>query len=581
MADVSSFSGVSGVTDSAGIGPGDDRDRLNRRISNMKRERTSFEPHWKLLSEWTRPRRGRFEVTDRNRGERRHQNIINSTAIKASGTATAGMFNGVMSPSRPWFVLEDPNDPELSNFEPVRTWFNLVRDRMLRVFSGSNLYNMAPIMILEQLVFGTGCMSHVDDPEKVARFFTHTVGSYVIAQDDRMVVNTVGREFQMTVEQVVRRFSQGDRVTKNISPHVRNMWDQGNVDAWVDVRQMVDENPNFRPTSSLSRNFRWRSVYWEPGSPDRRAMLEEKGFNEFPFYCPRWEVTGEDVYGTNCPGMVALGDVRQLQHQERRKAQAIDKMVTPVMQGPPQLAQARVQHTPGFGVYFDASGDQKGFRPAYEVNLPIQHLTMDQERVERRINEAFFVDLFKAISAMRGVQPRNELELIQRDQERLLELGPVLERMFGDLLEPLVDRTFLQMARTPGLLPPPPQELLGRELKPRFVSILALAQQAAITGSLDRIITVLERLQPLKPEVADKFNADAAIEEYSRVIGTPPKVIVDDEVVAKVRRQRAEEQARAQQMQEAQVAASTAKTAADAKLEDDNLLSRVGEAAGL
>lgn len=396
-----------------------------------------------------------------------------------------------------------------------------------------------------------------------------------------MVVNGVGREFQMTVEQIVRKFSRGDRVTDNISPYVRNLWDQGNLDTWVDVRHMVDENPNFLPTSPLSRDFQFRSVYWEPGNPDRRALLEEKGFQEFPFYCPRWELTGEDVYGTNCPGMVALGDVKQLQHQERRKAQGIDKMVTPVMQGPPQLAQSRVQHTPGFGVYFDAGGDQRGFRPAYEVNLPLQHLTLDQEKVEDRIDQAFHVDLFRAISAMRGVQPRNELELIQRDQERLLELGPVLERQFGDFLEPMVDRTFMQMTRVPGLIPPPPRDLVGRELKPRFVSILALAQQAAVTGSLDRIVSVVERLSPLKPDVVDKFNADVALEEYSKVIGTPPGVIVDDRVVAQNRQARAEAQAQAAEAEQAQAAMSTVKTAADAKLGDDNVLSRMEEAAEL
>ena len=55
-----------------------------------------------------------------------------------------------------------------------------------------------------------------------------------------------------------------------------------------------------------------------------------------------------DVYGAS-PGMDALGDCKQLQHQQRRKGQAIDYQVTPPLQVPGQ--HKLVDYAPG-GITF-------------------------------------------------------------------------------------------------------------------------------------------------------------------------------------------------------------------------------------
>ena len=83
----------------------------NKLTSGMDVERLSFINHYRDLQEFISPRRGRFFETDRNKGTKRHQSIINSIATQALRVAVAGMLNGTMSPSRPWFSLE--------TFDPV------------------------------------------------------------------------------------------------------------------------------------------------------------------------------------------------------------------------------------------------------------------------------------------------------------------------------------------------------------------------------------------------------------------------------------------------------------------------------
>lgn len=551
------------------------RERYQKRMAAMKQEMQSFIDHWKLLSEFVKPRRGRFEMQDRNRGDRRHQSIINSRATRAQQTAVAGMFNGTMAASRPWLVLET-DDPGFMEFGPTKKWFSILQDRMRRLLNDSNLYTNVPIMLDEELLFGTGCMAHEDDPLDLMRFWTPTIGSYVISQGHDGRVNTLGRWFEMTVEQIVSKFSVHGEVSKSISPAVRQQYAEGNYDAWYPVHQFVHPNPDFVIGSDDPTKRTFRSVYYEEGNNDKDAFLETNGYHEFPFYSPRWEITGEDIYGTSCPGMVALGDIRQLQMEERRKAQGIDKMVAPVLHGPAALRSVPIRNEPAGATLYDSGDGSKGLRPVYEVKLPISELTLDIKEVENRINEAYFVDLFRAISAMRGVQPRNELELLQRNQERLVELGPILERQYTDFQNALVARVFGQMWRE-GLVPPPPVEIQGRPLRPRYVSSLALAQNAITTGNIERLFSFINGLaaNPGYAGVTDKADGDQAVDEYARLIGAPMNLVIPDEQVAQTREARAQQLAMQQSAALAEQGSNIAKMASDAKLGDDNVASRL------
>jgi hypothetical protein len=518
------------------------RDYYERRKGDMKLERESFLPHYKELSENISPRRGRFEITDRNRGTKRHKNIINSTGTQALATARAGMFAGVMSPTRPWFDLATP-DREMMKFMPVKVWLRDVAQRMRQVFNAGNLYVMAPSMIGELLQFGTGCMTHVDDEDNVARFYTHTAGSYLISQNDRYEVDTLVREFEMTAEQLATKFG-----IDNVSQAVKTAIDKNNLSAWFPVTHFIEPNDDFRDGNPLAKYKSFKSVHYEPAQQDKNKLLKVSGFDEFPAYVPRWGLTGEDIYGTDCPGMTTLGDVKQLQIQEKRKAQAIDKMVNPPLTGPASVRNVPVSSLPGGLTIYDGDSSRNKLESLYAVNINLADLREDMMKVEKRIDNAFFVDLFLAISNMEGIQPRNELELSERNAERLLQLGPVLERMQGEFLDLLVGRTFNQMIKA-DLLPPPPPEIEGQELKIDYISSLAQAQRAVDTRSIDKLTTFTGGLMSVGLSDGKKFNGDKAIDEYAVLVGTPPELIADDKDIAAQREQEAQLAAQAQQLE--------------------------------
>jgi hypothetical protein len=149
-------------------------------------------------------------------------------------------------------------------------------------------------------------------------------------------------------------------------------------------------------------------------------------------------------------------------------------------------------------------------------------------------------------------------EVAERHEEKLLMLGPVLERLHNEMLSPMIENTFQMMVEA-GIVPTPPKELQGMDLNIEFVSTLAQAQRAIGVGSIDRLLGTVGNMAQLKPEVLDKLNADQIVDTYADMLGVDPNMIIGDESVAIIRQQRVEQQ---QQQQAAQQSMAMADMAA-------------------
>jgi hypothetical protein len=286
---------------------------------------------------------------------------------------------------------------------------------------------------------------------------------------------------------------------------------------------------------------------------DKTKYLREGGMKRFRVLAPRWAVSGGDVYGTS-PGMRALGDVKQLQHQQYAKAMAIDYQVDPAKVFPTSAKNSMIDTLPGGISFVDTSAPQ-GVKSAFEVHLNLQYLLEDIRDIRGRIDSVFYTDLFRMLANDQTGQ-MTATEVAQRQEEKLLLLGPVLERLHNELLSPMIDITFEAMLDA-DMIPPPPPELEGMDLQVEFVSMLAQAQRAIQTKSVDRFVMTLGQIATFKPNVLDKFDEDYWAETYADSLGVDPKLIVGDGKVALVRKQR---EAQQQAAQTAAVAESATKS---------------------
>jgi len=461
----------------------DTRTKLNRRFSELEKDRNSFTDHWKEMQSFIFPRRGRFlGDKDRNDGSKKHNKILDNSGTLAARTLASGMMAGLTSPARPWFRLDTP-DPDMKEFGPVKEWLHMVELRIREIFARSNLYNTLHNVYKEIGVYGTAPAFFASNYEEVVRGYPITIGSYALGLGADLRVDTVYRDIPMTVKMVVEKFGR-DRVSMS----VKNMYDNANYNQTIVVRHAMEPNVTDLgydgPEMRLIEDKLWRSIYWEKkGDMDKSPLLEVRGYEQQPFVAPRWNVNGTDTYGSS-PGMEALGDIIQLQTMQRWKGEGIHKQVRPPMIAPSSLRNAHKTTVPGGVTYYDGQQGMRGFEPAFQVNFQLQFLLEDIKETKDRISRAFYEDLFLMLarSDRREITAR---EIEERHEEKLIMLGPVLERLEDELLDPMIDRVF-QVAMTSGLIPPPPQELSDTELKVEYVSILAQAQKAVAINSMEQ-----------------------------------------------------------------------------------------------
>jgi hypothetical protein len=266
--------------------------------------------------------------------------------------------------------------------------------------------------------------------------------------------------------------------------------------------------------------------------------------------------------------MDALPAVRQLQIEQRRKAEAIDKMVRPPLVGHVSLKNEPMDILPG-GVTFTTDSQAAGFKPVFQVEPRIQEFMEDIKEVQGRVDSCLFVDLFMMISQLDTVRTATEIDA--RLGERIIQIGPVIERFENEVLDPIISRTFSIMMRR-GLLPPPPATLSGRAINVQYVSMLAEQQRQASTSAIERLLSLAGNIAAIQPQVMDNIDVDQAIRIYGGLLNVDPHVLASLQQIQAIRQQRAQAQQAEAALNTGAAAAQGAATLAKADLTGHNAL---------
>lgn len=523
-------------------------------LSSLRMTRQPWWEHWREIADYFLPRRYMWLQSPQESARIKSKNpyILDGTGTTAARTLAAGMMNGITSPARPWFRLRVTGiNDELDHAS--RVWLDEVTKRMMRVMAESNFYNAMAVLYLDLVVFGTGSMLIYDDEQSVIHCYNPALGEYYLAQSAQLRVNTFAREFQYTVAQTVQMFGE-----ENCSQTVKDAYKKGGsrLNDTVKIVHLIE--PNDKRDGQLAAAFEYREYYWEtsantPGTES--TVLRVKGYYDFPCVAPRWELMANDAYGSS-PAMDALPDVIQLQHETKLKAQGLDKMVKP-----PVIADVQLQHKPTAllpnGVTYVHGINNVGVKPIYTVNPPLAEMSADIQDIRSRIREIFHNELFLMISQLDTV--RSAAEIDARREEKLVLLGPVLERFENEALDPAIRRIYAIM-ESKGMLPEAPEQISGGNIEIQYVSILSTAQSAVAAIPTERLLQVVGNLASVRPDVLDIVNFDELIRGYAEDIGTPAKRINSREQTMAIR------QAKAQAAQQQAGAEALSVSAQSAKL---------------
>ena len=527
----------------------------------LNTEQASWREHWAQLARFTLPRQQRFNWEDTDNGQRQDQSIVDNTATMAVQVLAAGLVSGVCSPTRTWFNLE-VDDKKLNDRKEVKQYLEDCADILRASLLRSNFYQTMHGVFREEALFGTSAFQILEDDETDARCYPWPVGSYFIAGDETNRIDLFMRQYQMTVRQIVDKFGYS-----NVSSAVQSLYDSnagGVKEQWFPIVNVIHPSKYFGE-GYLHKGKPWVSIWYEMGpygnseQRNNRAkfgLLRFDGFMECPVVAPRWDVIGEDFYGIS-PGMNALGDTMGLQLLSMTTTKAIDKMVDPPMLASPHLANQKLSILPGDVTYADTREGNIGFKPVYEVRFDVDHASRREEEHRKRIGEAYFKNLFMMFSGSDRRDITAE-EIRARQEEKMQVVGPVLMRTDAESLTPSVKRWLAILARK-GKLPAPPEILRDKKIIPRFVSLLAQAQQMLQQANLDRFMATVGQQAALNRNVWATVNLDKGVRETAKNLSIKAEMLNTEEEAKAILAQMQKDQQQAQQADYAQKTAMAAK----------------------
>lgn len=519
-----------------------DRAELHRRhrriLAAMDEERQTWFPHWREVSDYFLPRRYPWLLSQREvrTPDRRNRKLLDSTSTLAVRTLASGMMNGITSPARPWFRLRIAGFEEASMSHAAKVWLEECQRRIYLILAESNFYNSIAILYLEWCTFGTASMAIYEDFDDVLRCYNFALGEFYLTQDETQRINRHGRRYTRRVEQIV-----GDFGLDAVCEKTRQLFLSGGQNLLLerDIAHVIE--PNYDDALNTFPGARWREVYWEVQGEEGR-YLAVRPFYEWPCVTPRWEVQGNDAYGVS-PAMDALSDVIQLQTMLLERSQGLAKAIRP-----PLIVDAQLRNRPkalsAGGITYAATTNQNfGAKEAYRVQLPLQEIAYDVEQLQQRIRETCHNNLFNMISQLDTVRSATEIDA--RREEKLIHLGPVLERFYNEGLDPALKRVFGIVQRA-GLLPEPPEELADLPVDVEYVSVLSDAQRASATIAIERFFQFTGQLSAVYPEARELPDVEELIRDYAEGIGIKPKGLKSREDAAAAREAGAQNEQMAQ-----------------------------------
>ena len=504
---------------------------LLSRFDRLEGQRQNWETHWQEVADFMQPRKA--DVTKRrSRGDKRMERIFDSSPIQAVELLAASLHGMLTNPSTPWFTLRF-KDEEIDNDDEAKLWLESSTDAMYTAFNRSNFQQEIFELYHDLITFGTAAMFIEEDDDDIVKFSTRHINEIFIAENDKGRIDTIYRKFKISARAAIQKF--GEAVSSDVQTKAKkDPYEE------IEILHAVYPRADFNPNKKDKGNMPFESVYLEYKNGNE---LSVGGFREFPFVVPRYLKASNEIYGRS-PAMTALPDVKMLNEMSKTTIKAAQKQVDPPLLVPDDGFLLPVRTVPG-GLNFYRSGTRDRIEPLnIGANNPLG-LNMEQQRRES-IRAVFYVN---QLMMQQGPQ-MTATEVIQRNEEKMRLLGPVLGRLQSELLKPLIDRVFAVLLRN-NMLPPAPEFLSGRDVEIEYVSPLAKAQKSTELQSIMRAVEILGSLANVAP-VFDYVNFDNLVKHLADIVGVPQKILKSQSQVNAERQQAQAQQQEMQQMQQLQ-----------------------------
>ncbi len=489
----------------------------------LKGGRSNWDSHWEEVANYVIPKKDDvFTKQNAVGGEKKTNNgkLYDSTAIHANELLASALHGMLTNPTSLWFDLTTGVE-DLDRNEEVKGWLQKMVRRIHAILNNSNFQTEIHEVFLDLCSFGTASMRIEADDDMILRFHSRPIFELYVKENSKGTIDTVSREYKMSSRQILQEFGKKVFTEQQLTEIVKDP-----LKDW-DIIHLVQ--PSKDVADGKKRRKKFTSIHV---MVKLDVELKVAGFHEFPYVIPRWSKISGETYGRS-PAMKSLPDIKMINEIMKATIRSAQKIVDPPLQAPDDGVLLPLRTSPGSINYYRAGTKdrieslQTNGRPELGFQL--------MEQIKLQIRQSFFID---QLQLNEGPQ-MTATEVIQRSEEKLRLLGPLLGRLHFELLQPMIDRIFGIMIRS-GEMPPEsiPEELAGRALDVKFSSAIARAQKTSEVENLNRAIGAMAPIAEADPSVMDNINADEVLRFVSDKFDLPVDIFNKKEEVKEIRNQR-------------------------------------------
>jgi len=515
---------------------------LKNNLSRLMEKRSTWESHWQEIADLMLPRKA--EITkERARGDKRSTQIFDATGIHSLELLAASLHGMLTSSANRWFSLRF-KEAILNEDDEAREWLEDSIDKMYLAFARSNFQQEIFENYHDLIAFGTSCLMVEEDEDDIIRFSARHIKEIYIEENKKGLIDNVYRKFKLTADQAIQKFG-----AENLSKEINSIYKSHPYDE-VEICHIVRPRFNYDSSKKDKQNMKFQSIYFEHSTDH---IISVGGFNENVYVVSRYLKSSTEIYGRS-PAMNALPDVKVLNKMVEHGLKAAAKQIDPPLLVPDDSMLAPVRMTPGSLNYY-RSGSRDRIEP---LNIGQNTtLTLNAENARREaIARMFHVDQLQ----IQSNRTMTATEVLQRNEEKMRILGPVMGRIQSELLEPMINRVFSIMLRN-RLFREAPEILANQEIDIEYVSPMALAQKGQELQNIMRGLEIFGSISQMAP-VQDYLDENGLVKQIVQTLGLPARMIKSDKQVEAIRMERQQAQQQQMQMQQQMAESEMAKNAA-------------------
>jgi len=505
-----------------------------------------WKTHWKTIAKYTMPNKD-FVFGGQVPGEMKDWQLYDAIGVHCVDRLSAAFHGMLTNPASVWFSLSC-GDPLIDSLPAVAKWLQDSARLMISVMNNSNFQSEIHEVYQELCSIGTGHMKIEEDELDVVRFTSRPIYESAVSENHLGIIDTHYYKYEYTLDQLSEAYP--DTIPKELE----EMRFKDPLKKVCIIHAIEPSNrlpPKLRhavlPITSIHVLKEWN------------VILKKSGFEENPCITPRMSKISGEMLGRS-PAMKALPDIMMADAMMKAFIEQAQVVIAPPLQVPDEGVLLPVKLEPRGTNYYRA-GTKDRIEPLnIGGNLSIGDDIL--ERVHAKIKQAFYIDQLHLVENDR----MTTVEVMQRRDEYLRTMSPILGRLQNEFLRPTVQRVFGIMARR-GLFPALPPELKDKKLEIKFVSQLARAQESVDAENFMRSWAMSMEIAKAQPQVLDLINGDKAVNFAFKSYGTNLSLLNEQEAIDKMRQSRAQQLEEERQIANSEVQSKTAVNVAKAAQE--------------